>query len=461
MRIFCIKKISFAVTALFLLFACIFPAKAEEVSYRLRFLGSWDGRTTGQRFDSIGAIFVDKKMDEIYILDRGNDRVVIVDLGGIPLYSFRPSHEKDSSYFKLAVDGNGRILLLEQRKIAVFDFKGGFKGLLDLSGVPDRDTISAQSIAVDDENNIYLGTPGSNARIIKLDPDGKFISQIESAGRFINVVGLAVDDEGYVFLDTGSFTVFRLNKSGEVVGRFGGLSSLFGGFSMPSGLVLDRAKGRILIVDTNRMKVIIFNREGKPLYEFGGPQMFRWPGGISVDKEGHIYVADGTKYIRVFEVIEDVVPDKPAPQFPLRSAAPAEPAVELVPAPVPVSEVAGTAEVSRMVKEEGRLLPVFFSLKSAQIQKADFEVLDNNAEWLKNHPGVVINIRGYADERGRDAYNLALSKRRAKTVKDYLIKKGIEPERLIIVPLGRELAADKSDAGLAMSRRVDFLVTTR
>lgn len=451
---------AFAVPALFLLLACILPANAGEVSYRLRFLGSWDGRTTGQGFKSIGSLFVDEKMNEMYILDRGNARVVVTDLGGIPLYSFRLLYEKDSSYFKLVVDRNGRILLLEQRKIAVFDFRGSFKGYIDLSGVPDRETISAQSIAVDDDNNIYLGTPGANARIIKLDPDGKFISQIKSEGRFINVVGLAVDDDGYTFLDTGGFTVFRLNKSGEVVVRFGGLSSLFGGFSMPSGLVLDRAKGRILIVDTNRMKVIIFDREGKPLYEFGGPQTFRWPGGISIDKEGHIYVADGTNYIRVFEVIEDVVPDKPTPELPLRSAPPAEPAVEPAPAPEPVVEPAITAEVSKMVEEEGRLLPVFFALRSAEIQKAVFEILDKDAEWLKKNPGVKINVRGYADERGSDAYNLALSKRRAKAVMDYLINRGVEPERINIVPFGRELAADKSDVGLAKSRRVDFLVIT-
>ncbi len=62
-------------------------------------------------------------------------------------------------------------------------------------------------------------------------------------------------------------------------------------------------------------------------------------------------------------------------------------------------------------------------------------VLDENVEWLKNHPRARFYIDGYASSRGELIYNLALSQRRADWVKQTLIAKGI-PETRIVLAVG-------------------------
>lgn len=294
--------------AAFAIFSGAVHSRADEVqqeggTYRLKYLYSLDGRTTGHKFKGILGICIDEAAREVYILDGGNKRVVITSAEGIPIYNFRIAQEKDLTIATIAVDRSGRILIGGGNEIAVFDYRGVFKTYLDLTSVPDRGTLLVQSMDVDARNHIFIGSGGFDARIIEVDQDGKFISQIKAEGKFTNVVNLQVGS-GFTFLDTGNFRVMQLNESGEVTVKFGVLSSLLGGFSMPSGLALDRSKDRILVVDTNRMKTILFNREGKPLYEFGGPQMFKWPRTLAVDRQGRIYVADGSDNVRVFEVAE-------------------------------------------------------------------------------------------------------------------------------------------------------------
>ncbi len=64
-------------------------------------------------------------------------------------------------------------------------------------------------------------------------------------------------------------------------------------------------------------------------------------------------------------------------------------------------------------------------------------VLDANAQWLKDHPNTRFYIEGYASSRGELGYNLDLSKRRADWVKQTLISKGIPENRIVLaVPWG-------------------------
>ena len=86
--------------------------------------------------------------------------------------------------------------------------------------------------------------------------------------------------------------------------------------------------------------------------------------------------------------------------------------------------------------------------------------MKKDTEWLENHADVSIKIRGYADPKGTDAYNLKLSERRAKAVMGYFAGKGVPMERLIVSPLGESGTADLSAEEMAELRRVDFLVVT-
>lgn len=85
-------------------------------------------------------------------------------------------------------------------------------------------------------------------------------------------------------------------------------------------------------------------------------------------------------------------------------------------------------------------------------------ILDANATWLKANPQVDIQIGGYCDERGSPEYNLALGERRARTVRDYLIRHGVPAERLTAISFGEEVPLDPrhNPAAWAKNRRAEF-----
>ena len=254
-----------------------------------------------------------------------------------------------------------------------------------------------------------------------------------------------------VLLENIDFVI--LDENGKLLGRFGSVSSLAGGFSMLADVTVDRKNGRVIVLDINRLQAIFFDREGNFLFEFGGPDVFLAPRAITTDDKGRVYIYDASKKIRVFQIIEEapvVIVAQPEPPPP--PVLPPPPVVPPPPAPEPVKEVA------QMVEEERKLLAVFFAVDNAKLEEGDLITIDKDAEWLKKNPDVKINVRGYADERGSDEYNFALSEKRAKAVMDYLVKQGIEPARLMFIGFGRVISTDKSEEALRQNRRVDFLV---
>ena len=74
--------------------------------------------------------------------------------------------------------------------------------------------------------------------------------------------------------------------------------------------------------------------------------------------------------------------------------------------------------------------PIFFDFDKSNIRTdAEYE-LENIVDVMREHPEMVIKIESHTDSRGSDRYNLKLSDRRAKSTRDYLISRGIKPERI-------------------------------
>jgi len=97
----------------------------------------------------------------------------------------------------------------------------------------------------------------------------------------------------------------------------------------------------------------------------------------------------------------------------------------------------------------------FESAKATLISTA-YEVLDELVVTMKEKPTSRWRIEGHTDSKGSDSYNMDLSRRRAEAVAQYLTGKGIDRNRLEILPLGEsQPIADNSTAeGRAMNRRV-------
>ena len=102
---------------------------------------------------------------------------------------------------------------------------------------------------------------------------------------------------------------------------------------------------------------------------------------------------------------------------------------------------------------------VHFDLNQAKIRPGDAAVLDEAAEILKSHPSVVVNVNGYCDAIGSEAYNLKLSQRRAEAVAHYLEQHGVPRADLIAHGYGKTnfVAPNDTAEGRAQNRRVELL----
>jgi outer membrane protein OmpA-like peptidoglycan-associated protein len=107
---------------------------------------------------------------------------------------------------------------------------------------------------------------------------------------------------------------------------------------------------------------------------------------------------------------------------------------------------------------------VYFEYNKAAIKSESCPILDAVAATLQGNPDIqAIEIQGHTDERGNPNYNLRLSDDRSKSVRKYLIGKGIEASRLRAKGYGESVLIDSSNTeeAHAKNRRVEFLIIKR
>ena len=73
---------------------------------------------------------------------------------------------------------------------------------------------------------------------------------------------------------------------------------------------------------------------------------------------------------------------------------------------------------------------VFFETDSSDLTPQARATLDKQAQWLNLYSRYAFTVEGHADERGTREYNIALGARRAQTVRDYLVSRGISAQRM-------------------------------
>jgi OOP family OmpA-OmpF porin len=106
------------------------------------------------------------------------------------------------------------------------------------------------------------------------------------------------------------------------------------------------------------------------------------------------------------------------------------------------------------------LKEIEFSLASDVIKPEYYSSIDKVAEVMRENPSYQLEIIGHTDVTGNKEYNTALSEKRANSVRNYLINKGIQGNR--ISALGRNyfhpVATNQTEEGRKMNRRVEFIV---
>jgi peptidoglycan-associated lipoprotein len=101
---------------------------------------------------------------------------------------------------------------------------------------------------------------------------------------------------------------------------------------------------------------------------------------------------------------------------------------------------------------------IYFAYDQSTIEPEYFEILDAHSELLASNPNLTIRLEGHADERGSREYNIALSERRAQSVKQFMDLKGVGSGQSQTVAYGEELPVDPghNEAAWSKNRRVEI-----
>ena len=98
---------------------------------------------------------------------------------------------------------------------------------------------------------------------------------------------------------------------------------------------------------------------------------------------------------------------------------------------------------------------IFFGLNSTAISKEGEATLMRQAEWLNDHKLFSTTIEGHCDERGTREFNIALGESRAEAMKMFLVKHGVDTDRIDTISYGKERPAviGNSEAAWKQNRR--------
>jgi OOP family OmpA-OmpF porin len=101
---------------------------------------------------------------------------------------------------------------------------------------------------------------------------------------------------------------------------------------------------------------------------------------------------------------------------------------------------------------------VNFAYDSAELTQPSHAILDGVAKILTKHPDLKVTIAGHTDSMGTADYNKKLSQRRAGSVMNYLISRGLKSVNLTAVGFGEEqpIASNDEVEGRAKNRRVEL-----
>jgi outer membrane protein OmpA-like peptidoglycan-associated protein len=109
--------------------------------------------------------------------------------------------------------------------------------------------------------------------------------------------------------------------------------------------------------------------------------------------------------------------------------------------------------------DQALLQNVYFDNRKAKLKPGSFEYLNQVAAYMEEHREIKLELAGHTDDIGSASFNTDLSWERAGAVFQYLIRKGIEPSRMVMKGYGKAKPLATNDderEGRELNRRVEF-----
>jgi peptidoglycan-associated lipoprotein len=150
---------------------------------------------------------------------------------------------------------------------------------------------------------------------------------------------------------------------------------------------------------------------------------------------------------------------------PAKTVRPAESVVAppAAPATATDAQAAVLSQDLAALNRKGYLVDAFFDFQKTELREDARAALARDAQWLNKFPSVEILLEGHCDDRGTDAYNLALGAERAAAVRGYLISLGIGDSRIRTISYGKErpFCSEDDERCWQDNRRAHVLVTAK
>lgn len=197
----------------------------------------------------------------IYVANASDNRVIVFDAKGAVRSVFTLENGRPVA---LALnEALGRLYVVDRQNhaVAVMDLAGKRLFTIGRRGIEDGQFNIPLSIALDTAGNVYVLDSG-NFRVQKFDPDGRFLLKFGSPGdrhgQFSNPKGIAVDSEGHIYVTDASFSNFQIfSPTGAVLLSVGRIGASPGYFYLPCGIAID-AHDRIYVADRMNGRVEVF-----------------------------------------------------------------------------------------------------------------------------------------------------------------------------------------------------------
>ena len=206
------------------------------------------------------------------------------------------------------VDGQGRILVADTRAQIVHVFDPGRRRYQTLSAPSSDPFLAPIAVATDASGRIYV-TDSVRSRIFVFSPTGKFLQTIGGIDKaesiFQRATGIVIDRtrERIYVVDTLKMCVVVLSLDGQLLLRFGKRGSGPGEFNYPTHIAL-AADGSIWVADSLNFRVQHFDSDGNFISMLGrgrGGELLAAKG-VAVDAQSRIYVVEGrTDCVQVYD----------------------------------------------------------------------------------------------------------------------------------------------------------------
>lgn len=253
------------------------------------------------------ALAYDRDRAELWVVDGGNDMVSVFRPDGAELFAFT-SHRylRDASRIAVAPSGSIAVVAGDRTHVRTFNYRGDYKGELELPGFEPKPVIGA--IAYDHDGNLYIGENRSS-QVFVYSAEGKLRFQFGSKGtddgQFRAIVALTVGSDGKIYiLDAQSTAVQIFDSQGNFERGWGRHEMGAENVSLPSGIAID-SKGHVILTDELRHQIKIFSPEGALLAVLGGLGRelgtLSFPTDVIVDEHDRLFVTErGTSRVQVF-----------------------------------------------------------------------------------------------------------------------------------------------------------------